>query len=205
MNSDWCVGMTGKTVIKGTERLTVDVALKQIGEDCKEIRKNLDLQLGIASPDKISRIEKEGLRIMEAKKRKYSYYEIGFRFFVDHAIVSLEDKIDLKGREETLLREAVGRLYHNAPLSEFRRREKAADGLNAIGERGKLIFDAWIQEQRDFRSMRNLTKLNSDMFDNPVYALTAGSLNAKNFGEIAKGMKEIIEYLQENGYSSFYE
>jgi len=185
--------------------LTVDVALKQIGEDCKEVRKNLGLQLGITSPGKISLIEKEGLRIMEAKKRKYSYYEIGFRFFVDHTIVSLEDSIGLKGREETLLKEAVGRLYYNAPVSEFRRRERAANRLDEIGERGKLIFDAWILAEHDFRLMRNLTQLSSDMFDNPVYSLTAGSLHAKNFGDIAEGMKGMIGYLQKNGYSGFYE
>ncbi len=198
--------MTGKTVIKGTdERLTVDVALKQIGEDCKEIRKGLNLQLDITSPGKISRIEKEGIKMMEAKKRKYSYYEIGFRFFVDHAIVSLKDSIGLKGREETLLREAVGRLYYNEPVSEFKRRERAASRLNEIGERGKLIFDAWIQAERDFRLMRNLTQLSSDMFDNPINSLTAGSLHAKNFGDIAEGMKEIIGELQREGYSGFYE
>jgi hypothetical protein len=198
--------MAGKTVIKGTdERLTVDVALKQIGEDCKEIRKGLDLQLEITSPGKISRIEKEGIKMMEAKKRKYSYYEIGFRFFVDHAIVSLKDSIGLKDREETLLREAVGRLYYNEPVSEFKRRERAAGRLNEIGERGKLIFDAWIQEERDFRLMRNLTQLSSDMFDNPINSLTAGNLHAKNFGDIAEGMKEMIGYLQKEGYSGFYE
>ena len=199
--------MAEKTVTRGTSgRLTVEVAVKQVTEDCKEIRRDLHLSTMITKPRDLLRIKDESRKIMEAKKRGYFYYEIGFVFFTDHAVMSLRNKIGLTEEEEKLLRAAVGRLYYNAPFRELSRMARAAERIDENRERSTQIFDAWLQEQRDFRAMRKLVNLDSDMFDNPVYALTSGSLNAKNFGDIAVGIRDTIRYNKKlDGYTSFYE
>jgi hypothetical protein len=209
-------------------RLSVETAVRQIGEDCREIRDKLKLPLIIPNPNDFARIKEEATRLMDAKGRAYSYYEIGFRFIVDHVVASLKDKINLNENEERLLRSAMGRVYYNPPIREYTCMAEAADTINENKGRSGQILEAWLKEVSDLRPMylsvgrsygtsespfTSVAK-NSDMFDNPfVRALIGPSMHANgppmyyngkefseihNFGDIAAMKREDIPSMEKN-------
>ncbi len=185
-------------------RLTVEIASRQVDEDCKEIRKRLNLGPIIRNPDDLICIKDGGLVCIEEKRREYAHYEIGFRFLVDHVAASLKDKINLSESEQELLMASMGRVFYNPPVRERLRMVEAAEMINKNEERGAQIIKRVKNETDAFLQMRKSVILGSDMFDNPIANVLGTATEANNFGDVAKIIRELIGLATKGSVSSGY-
>ena len=166
--------------------LSVETAHRQVREDCRELRQKLGFHSSSITPEDVERIRSEGLKLIESKKRNYSYYEIGHHFAGEHVISAVRERVNLTKSEENLLRGVWGRLHYR---KEYSRQAQAAEKLAEKGRRGQEIFDAFKSELET--TAKNIPLSGSgkgeDMFLNPVVNPLLILKNAfRNFSDMAR-------------------
>ncbi len=192
---------------KSNSKMTVEEAIKQVREDCLEIKSRLGLASSVINPDRILRIEKEWEKMNAEEERKYSYYEIGHKFIAEHLVASVKEKVRLRPEEEKTLREVIGRIYYNPPAGETLRCIKATEDMARYGEiRSKQIFDAFKTATDSLRGIVNqeqaTTDARRDMFLNTLDI--PGLSDCQTFRELASFMKEMTMPIDDKGHNSFY-
>ena len=182
-------------------KLRVEEAVRQVSEDCGEIRFRTGIFSPTLKPKDVVKITREAVSIMEEKGRKYSYYEIGHRFIVENIISDLQDKIGLDPEEAKLLAGVCGRVYYNIPPREYTRVAEAASALAELGLRGQEIFDAW---KKEYEILNDRVKMlmefspAADMFAN---ATLNPYTSCRDFAEVAtkkRNMAKSIENREED-------
>jgi hypothetical protein len=186
-------------------KLTVGDALREVKEDCREIRLKLLIMSPALTKENVSQIQREAASIMEKKERKYSYYEIGHNFILQNVVDSVNKKVHLTVEEERLLPLAIGRVYYSPPTGEYLKSAEAAESLEKEGARGKEIFTALKSAYADLNVVAEAARIPDsptvDMFLNP---LRNPYLAFSSFGKIATAKRNIAASVEGDEESQFY-
>ena len=181
-------------VTKAMPKLRIEIAAAQIAEDCDEMHSSLNIRSAVLTSPDLIRISSEWLRIEKEKERGYSFYEIGFRFIIDHVFYPLRNRNLLEGEVENLLRASIGRVFYAPPKREYLLKAEASENLASRDGASQNLCDALKTESYNFKNIVIQAAdqgLHSSMFSNPLQPFFGYGL--KSFAEIAAVQREVFK------------
>ena len=155
--------------------------MKRVREDWKTLRSSLGMDAAkthLLDTEKIKKIEQGYLVFNKSREpeARYPNYELAHHFIKEHVAEILKGKLSLNEEEEKLVKDALGRVYYNPPAVEFENQVRASEKLAELGDRGKQIFSAIVDEYRHLQGEIEHRGLKSDIFFNSRFALRGANL-----------------------------